>query len=114
MESRDTSPPEQQDDCEQQMPRYDCDERALYVGTEKIKVFRSPAENQERILWAFQEANWAIKIDDPLPGDPNIVPKKRLKDTLRALNQGLDKKDIIRFVGGRYWRRRQVGVGLAT
>jgi hypothetical protein len=59
-----------------------------------IKKFNQPAKNQELVLAAFQEQNWNLRIDDPLPGGRN---QKRLADTVVALNQHHETKGIISF-----------------
>jgi hypothetical protein len=59
-----------------------------------IKKFNQPAKNQELILAAFQEQNWAPRIDDPLPGGRD---QKRMGDTVVALNDNHKNPGIIYF-----------------
>jgi hypothetical protein len=41
----------------------------------------------ELVLAAFQEMEWPSHLDDPLPPEHGIVPKQRLRDTVRRLNR---------------------------
>lgn len=61
-----------------------------------VKRFRQPAENQERILAAFQEEAWPPRVDDPLPPAGRDGPT-RLRDTIRCLNRG-QASPVLRFV----------------
>ena len=70
--------------------------RELRLGLVLVKRFRQPAKNQELILAAFQEENWAAHIDDPLPGGDNQDAQDRLHDAVRRLNQ--QKEPLIRFM----------------
>jgi hypothetical protein len=53
---------------------------------------------QEAILMAFEEEQWPPRIDDPLPGHPDLLPKRRLHDTIKSLNRN-QKNSLIRFMG---------------
>jgi hypothetical protein len=53
---------------------------------------------QEAILMAFEEENWPPRIDDPLPVHPDMLPKRRLHDTIKSLNRN-QKRPLIRFMG---------------
>jgi hypothetical protein len=53
---------------------------------------------QEAILMALEEEHWPPRIDDPLPGHPNHLPKRRLHDTIKSLNRN-QKNNLIRFMG---------------
>jgi hypothetical protein len=68
-------------------PTWDPDLRELRVGELVIKRFRQPAQNQVTVLAAFQELRWSRRIDDPLSGDCEVEPKRRLRDTVFALNR---------------------------
>jgi hypothetical protein len=81
-----------------QAPRWDRDCRELWLGDALIKQFKVPAANQEIILQAFQEEGWPPCIDDPLPPQFSINPKRRLHDTLGALNRN-QKHRFLRFRG---------------
>ncbi len=63
-----------------------------------MKQFKVPAANQERILAAFEEEGWPIRIDDPLPPNSEQDSKRRLHDTINSLNRN-QKQNLIRFVG---------------
>jgi len=87
---------------------WDQDRRTLRVGNEAVKQFRVPAPNQERILSVFQEENWPAHIDDPLPQNGDVDPKRRLHTAINCLNRN-QKKSLIRFHGdgsgnGIYWQ----------
>jgi hypothetical protein len=79
-------------------PIWDREKRELRVGDRVVKKFKWPAENQERVLDAFQEKGWPLRIDDPLQPHPNICPKRRLHDTLKCLNRK-QANELIKFRG---------------
>ena len=68
-------------------PVWDPDARQLRMGKVVVKEFRCPAENQVRIMATFQELSWPKRIDDPLPPDGDIDPKKRLHDAINSFNR---------------------------
>jgi hypothetical protein len=70
----------------------------LRLGQALVKVFRLPSPNQEAVLLAFQEEGWPPRIDDPLPPQGDMEPKRRLHDTIKSLNRR-QKKRLIRFMG---------------
>jgi hypothetical protein len=77
---------------------WDRNKRELRVGDQVVKRFKWPAENQERVLDAFQSAGWPLRIDDPLMPHPEICPKRRLHDTLKCLNRK-QANELIKFRG---------------
>lgn len=79
-------------------PAWDRSTRELSLGNELVKRFRGPAPNQEGILTAFEEDNWPVRIDDPLPPRSGQDPKRRLHDTINALNRN-QKVRSMRFSG---------------
>jgi len=79
-------------------PKWDCDRRELRLGDKIIKVFKLPSPMQEAILMAFEEEGWPPRIEDPLPGHPDLLPKRRLHDTIKSLNRN-QKNSLIRFMG---------------
>ena len=79
-------------------PIWDRDRRELRLGNLLVKQFKWPAENQERVLNAFQEEGWPQRIDDPIMPDPKICPKRRLHDTLKCLNRK-QVNEVIKFRG---------------
>ena len=88
-------------------PTWDDQRHELRVGSVVIKQFKWRASNQETILNAFEEEQWPPRIDDPLPQDPEIDPKRRLNDAIKSLNRR-QKTPILRFHGdgsgqGIYW-----------
>jgi hypothetical protein len=80
------------------LPKWDRDRRELRVGDRLVKVFKLPSPMQETILMAFEEEGWPPRIDDPLPMHPELMPKRRLHDTIKSLNRN-QKSGAIRFMG---------------
>jgi len=80
------------------VPKWDRDRRELRLGDKLVKVFKLPSPMQEAILMAFEEEHWRPRIDDPLPGHPDHLPKRRLHDTIKGLNRN-QKNCLIRFMG---------------
>ncbi len=80
------------------VPVWDRDRQELRLGEVVVKQFKVPAANQERVLAAFQEEGWPIRIDDPLPPVYDQDPKIRLHDTIVSLNRN-QKHALIRFYG---------------
>lgn len=79
-------------------PQWDRDRRELRLAGELVKVFKLPSPMQEAILMAFEEEHWPPRIDDPLPSHPELLPKRRLHDTIKSLNRN-QKSALIRFMG---------------
>ncbi len=79
-------------------PKWDQQRRQLRVGAQIVKEFKLPSPNQETVLTAFEEEAWPPRIDDPLPPLPNLDPRRRLHDTIKALNRK-QKHDLVRFRG---------------
>lgn len=89
------------------IPTWDSSHRKLKLGECVVKRFHVPAPNQELILQSFQEDGWPPQIEDPIPPIRNIDPKRRLHDTVLALNRCQTGRRI-RFRGdgtgvGVYW-----------
>lgn len=79
-------------------PVWDRTKRELRIGDRVVKQFKWPAENQERVLDAFESKGWPSRIDDPLLPHPDICPKRRLHDTLKCLNRK-QANELIKFRG---------------
>lgn len=79
-------------------PRWDRARQELRLGDVVVKQFKVPAVNQERILAAFEEEGWPVRLDDPLPPQPDQDSKRRLHDTINALNRN-QKEPLVRFMG---------------
>ena len=79
-------------------PEWDGLRRELRWVGRVVKRFRVPAPNQEVVLATFQEEAWPPHIDDPLPGAVGVEPKRRLHDTIVALNRH-QYQPGLRFVG---------------
>ncbi|MEN6451371.1 MAG: hypothetical protein ABFC96_12840 [Thermoguttaceae bacterium] len=69
-----------------QVPRWDSQRRELVVDGQIVKRFRVPAPNQEAVLAAFEEEGWPSRIFDPLIPQGDVSPKRRLHETIKALN----------------------------
>lgn len=80
------------------LPHWDSDRQELTLDGTVIKRFKVPARNQETVLTVFQEEGWPARIDDPLPQVSDINPKRRLHDTINALNRH-QKQHLIQFRG---------------
>lgn len=81
-----------------QVPRWDSARRELWLGRTLVKRFRVPAPHQELVLTVFQEDDWPERIDDPLPPQPAIDPKRQLHATISSLNRH-QKQALIHFTG---------------
>jgi hypothetical protein len=79
-------------------PKWDDQRRQLRVGSDVVKEFKLPSPNQETVLMAFEEEGWPPRIDDPLPPLPQLDPRRRLHDTIKALNRK-QKQLLVRFMG---------------
>lgn len=79
-------------------PSWHPERRELYWNGTLIKRFKVPSPNQETVLTVFEEENWPIRIDDPLPVSDGVVPKRRLQDTIKSLNRN-QRKSLIKFRG---------------
>lgn len=74
-------------------PVYDNQRRELRFRDKMVKQFRQPAKNQQLILQAFEEQEWPPRINDPLPGHPELDTRQRLADAVRGLNNN----DLLLF-----------------
>ena len=79
-------------------PHWDGTRQELWLGKYLVKRFKLPAPNQEVILAAFEEENWPVRIQDPLPPQRNQDPKRRLHDTINGLNRH-QRNPLMRFCG---------------
>lgn len=79
-------------------PEWDSDRQELRWKGSVVKRFKVPAPNQEVILAVFEEECWPPRIDDPLPQSRDLDPKRRLHDTINALNRS-QIDPLIRFLG---------------
>lgn len=80
------------------VPNWDAATRELRIEGRIIKRFKWQAVNQELVLSAFQEDGWPTVIDDPLPPKPDQDAKRRLHDTIKALNRNHEHA-ALRFHG---------------
>lgn len=75
------------------------DHTLMFLG-KVIKRFTRRAENQKIVLWAFQRAGWPEGIKDPLPpvaGLNRLHRRKRVRDTVAALNDDHRTRGLIHF-----------------
>ncbi len=79
-------------------PTWDPEKRELRIDGRVVKRFKWHAENQERVLAAFDEEGWPFRIDDPLPPHPEQDSKRRLSDTIKCLNRK-QTSELLRFRG---------------
>ena len=79
-------------------PSWDGERHELHCGRQVVKKFKWRAANQETILATFEEEGWPAHIDDPLPQEPSIDPKRRLADAIKSLNRH-QKNSLVRFCG---------------
>lgn len=79
-------------------PKWDQQRRQLRVGADVVKEFKLPSPNQETVLTAFEEEGWPPRIDDPLTPVPHLDSRRRLHDTIKALNRK-QKRYLLRFRG---------------
>ncbi len=70
-----------------QSPTWDGQRRQLRLGSRIVKEFKVPAMNQGIVLAVFEEERWPPRIDDPLPWNNDIDPRRRLHDTINSLNR---------------------------
>lgn len=82
----------------QSVPLWDAQRRELLVDGEVVKRFRVPAPNQIAVLAAFEDEGWPSRVLDPLPPQGDEHPKRRLNETIKALN-GHHRVRVIRFSG---------------
>lgn len=79
-------------------PKWDRDRRQVRFDGRIVKEFKLPSPNQEAVLMAFEEEGWPARIDDPLSPTANLDPRRRLHDTIKALNRN-QKENVLRFMG---------------
>jgi hypothetical protein len=67
-------------------PHYDADTSELWLGDVLVKSWTKAAPNQKLIVLSFEEEHWRRRIDDPLPGRPDLERKERLRQAIAGLN----------------------------
>lgn len=83
-------------------PSWNSQTAEFRLNDKLIKRFCQPAKLQRLILSCFEEDDWTLRIDDPLPpgvgrdGVP-MDPKRRLRDLVAALNANHVTPGLIRF-----------------
>ncbi len=71
-------------------PTWDQSRRHLSVGTVVVRRFHGRVSQQEHLVIAFHEEEFADKIDDPLPPTPGVDSKDRLYRAVYRLSQSID------------------------
>ncbi len=79
-------------------PQWNAERHELLVRSRVVKRFKTPALNQEMILTVFEEEGWPARIDDPLPPQTDLDPRRRLHDAIKCLNRHQVNR-LIRFRG---------------
>ena len=82
---------------EPEVPYWDGDR--LWYREDVIKQFTKPAENQRKVLDAFQEAGWPSQLQNPFVGQnfDFAHAAQTLNDTKAGLNDGPVTPGILRF-----------------
>jgi len=84
-------------------PHWDAGSLKLWYKGRLIKKFHTPAETQTVVLAAFEEEGWPDLIDDPLPPKANLRPKRRVRQTVIALNDShKTKRQMMYFTSERF------------
>jgi hypothetical protein len=91
-ETREALPPDRP------TPEWRLKPRQLWYQGILVKHFRRSAPNQERILAAFEEQAWPVRILDPFPYEKKVAPVERLHDAVKRLNVSLEVP-CLRFGG---------------
>lgn len=81
---------------EKPKPIWDADRQELRFNGDLVKRYRHPSKNQIAVLNCFQEEEWPARIDDPLPPTPGSNSRRKLNDTVKALNNH-QKNKLLRF-----------------
>lgn len=79
---------------------YDESSRELRLSGSVVVAVGSRAQNRERLLMAFQRANWASQIENPLTSRLNGSRAQQLRDTVHELNHAQNRtcgRLLIRF-----------------
>ncbi len=80
------------------VPCWNAERQTLSFLGHLVKQFKLPSPNQVAVLSAFEEEGWPPKIYDPLVRNNEVDPKRRLQDTIKALNRS-QRTRLIQFQG---------------
>ena len=72
------------------------DRNELWLGSQLVKLFKSPTTQQKKILDAFQEVAWLESVPSPFRGSKS-QKKTKLRNAIKALNAGHRITNQIRF-----------------
>ncbi len=78
------------------VPFWDGQLRELHYRGQRIKAFKSPAENQEAVFAAFQKADWVGVIPVPHLAACCADRRKQLENVVARLN-GRQRPPSLRF-----------------
>ena len=81
-------------------PRWVAVEQDLWWAGSVVKSLRQTADNQVRVLAAFEAAGWLHHIEDPLGHMAGGRAKVRRRETIKSLNIGLTPGTIRFFSDG--------------
>jgi hypothetical protein len=69
--------------------------RTLFFNGRVVKRFARPAPNVEAILDAFEQQNWAQRINNPLSSVRGRDRKRHLHETIQNINRRLDHRLLV-------------------
>jgi hypothetical protein len=78
------------------IPFWDNEKRTLFFHKKIIKVFRTRAQNQLKIIKKFETEGWRDRIDNPLSKKNDEASRTQLYQALKRLNSN-QKQANIRF-----------------
>ena len=78
------------------VPVWDVDRQELRFGGKLVKRYKLPSKNQVAVLNSFEEDGWPARIDDPVKPLPGSDSRRRLNDTVKALNKN-QKHKLLHF-----------------
>ena len=81
-------------------PRWVVGAQELWWAGSVVKLLRQTADNQVRVLTAFEAAGWPHHIEDPLGHMAGGKAKIRRRETIKSLNIGLTPRTIRFFSDG--------------
>ncbi len=86
-------------DCpfEEDTPRFDPVRRTFSYAGRVLRQFRKKAENQEKILQAFEIAGWPRRIENPFGRSNLWDPQHRLSNTVSNLKRHQKPAKRVRF-----------------
>ena len=80
-------------------PHWDPTVRQLSYRGQVIKLFRTPAQNQEAVLEQFAVQGWPTRIESPFSASGSCTASRTLSDTIKCLNRYHRNENVLRFHG---------------